>query len=1023
MIRIDKMPAVLLSGLLFACVQTAVGGNQRTTLTTDTLAGVSKILFLGNSITLHPPSEAIGWSNNWGMAASEEAKDYVHLVTAAIAESTGSTPEIMVKNIADFERDYVNYNVETQLADAFAFKPDLFVLAIGENVTLTDATQFKAGIMRIINGVRAQSQPIIAVRSCFWADAAKDLALGQAAQQAGAIFVNISSLGSVEANLARSEPTFSAPAFNTFNSHPGDRGMAAIASAIVQSVVVQDPGTGIPLPNSLPEELQDGAGLAFWVDANRNAATDESGTVTNWYDVREAEGGALYPRAHQFGAELAPTLVTGGDDVAGNKLVDFGAFSSGKWLQWQDAAGSRYAIGNIRTVFLVVSCTNGTGFLLGDASGYDPGGSYCFHVGNTGSNGLETTWWQPDGGGDDHAARYGFVRVNGEMIDGMHRQVPHVGTVLSVQTSWNTLASNFCNDRNLRDGVWGVTPSRLGGGRIGEALIYTSELSVDQRKQVEDYLMRKWLRKTREDVHVTTGDTLSMTTTNALDLSTVTGAGTLDVVGEGRIALPDTANIAVPPIALGAGASAGGTLCRKPGQSFVLQGGASYDATNGVCTRSALTDGTIAAKTGIGVLTAASIDAGIARINVNEGALRLSPPLFGAPDVLTNALENGSFEDSPPGRPAEGSGLVYMENMAYAGWTYTFGAPGGNCGLARYGGAFCNRQPPQGEWVMFLVNDCSVASTFTVPAAGRYEVSFSTATGANAGWPWHLYQVLVDGTNVVGSIRTSEMVFQNVTCRTPLLEAGPHTLTFLGIREENRVTLIDNVKIRPSIEADEVEVPNSGFELPTVLTEQSHPDWRPYAYFQHEPVGASWTFSGTYTGTTEGYSTWHCNGMDDGGHAAVLNMYNGGGLMSVPITFPADGVYRITFKAACRTARYTGNYNQWCDGSALNGNTFAVSLNGVEAARATQPSWMGDFTAYEFVLPPVTNGVLTQTLAFQVINTEWFVTALIDDVRVFKMPPIANPSFEDVSEMGTAWTFVRGDVECGITTPGEYSWT
>ena len=40
------------------------------------------------------------------MAASSEDKDYVHLVTTALARHTGSTPQILVSNIADFERNY-----------------------------------------------------------------------------------------------------------------------------------------------------------------------------------------------------------------------------------------------------------------------------------------------------------------------------------------------------------------------------------------------------------------------------------------------------------------------------------------------------------------------------------------------------------------------------------------------------------------------------------------------------------------------------------------------------------------------------------------------------------------------------------------------------------------------------------------------------------------------------------------------------------------------------------------------------
>lgn len=51
MIRIGKMAAVVFSGLAFACAQAAEEGGQAT---------FSKILFLGNSITLHGPAPEIG---------------------------------------------------------------------------------------------------------------------------------------------------------------------------------------------------------------------------------------------------------------------------------------------------------------------------------------------------------------------------------------------------------------------------------------------------------------------------------------------------------------------------------------------------------------------------------------------------------------------------------------------------------------------------------------------------------------------------------------------------------------------------------------------------------------------------------------------------------------------------------------------------------------------------------------------------------------------------------------------------
>lgn len=204
-------------------------------------SAIRRILFLGNSITQHGPKADIGWTGNWGMAASAEDKDYVHLVTRALAGSTGTTPQIMVRNIADFERNYATYDADAQLKDCLAFDPDLVILAIGENVPALadeDATaQFKTGVMNLLRVVMAKRHPLVVVRSSFWADAAKDEVLAQAGEEAGGIFVNAGPLGQEAGNAARSERSFT---HDGVASHPGDQGMKALAEAIVQAIRQRD---------------------------------------------------------------------------------------------------------------------------------------------------------------------------------------------------------------------------------------------------------------------------------------------------------------------------------------------------------------------------------------------------------------------------------------------------------------------------------------------------------------------------------------------------------------------------------------------------------------------------------------------------------------------------------------------------------------------------------------------------------------------------------------------------------------
>jgi hypothetical protein len=204
------------------------------------VSAVRRILFLGNSITLHGPKADIGWTGNWGMAASSEDKDYVHLVAAALARQTGSKPELLVRNVADFERNYATYDVANEMKELFAFDPDLVVLAIGENVPDLGSdlakAQFKAGVLKILQGVLSKRHPLVVVRGCFWANPAKDQQLSMACREAGGIFVDAGALGREESNAARSERSFTHAGVA---GHPGDRGMKALADAIVQALLAR----------------------------------------------------------------------------------------------------------------------------------------------------------------------------------------------------------------------------------------------------------------------------------------------------------------------------------------------------------------------------------------------------------------------------------------------------------------------------------------------------------------------------------------------------------------------------------------------------------------------------------------------------------------------------------------------------------------------------------------------------------------------------------------------------------------
>ncbi|MDP1798443.1 MAG: SGNH/GDSL hydrolase family protein, partial [Planctomycetaceae bacterium] len=196
-----------------------------------------KVLYLGNSITLHGPAPAIGWTGNWGMAASVKEKDYVHLLTAEIAKATGAKPEIKVRNIADFERGYGSFDIENDLKDELHFQADLVIVAIGENVAelANDEARdkFAAAFAKLLSVLKDHGQPTIFVRSSFWPHEIKDGLLRKASAEAGITFVDISKLGRDKSNAASSERKIEHAGVA---GHPGDKGMKAIADELFTAI-------------------------------------------------------------------------------------------------------------------------------------------------------------------------------------------------------------------------------------------------------------------------------------------------------------------------------------------------------------------------------------------------------------------------------------------------------------------------------------------------------------------------------------------------------------------------------------------------------------------------------------------------------------------------------------------------------------------------------------------------------------------------------------------------------------------
>ena len=202
--------------------------------TSERLAGGAfKVLIYGNSIALHRPNADIGWTADWGMAASAPEKDFAHLVVAGLEARRGEKADFRIRNLAPLER-----NVEADLRDFpgiaadVAWKPDYVVVAIGENVPRIDedpALAEKYGRLLVsLARPLAQGGARVVLRTPFWRNETKAGCTRRAAAETGAACVDAGELGDDPANAAAGLFEHRGVA-----AHPGDLGMRRIADLIL----------------------------------------------------------------------------------------------------------------------------------------------------------------------------------------------------------------------------------------------------------------------------------------------------------------------------------------------------------------------------------------------------------------------------------------------------------------------------------------------------------------------------------------------------------------------------------------------------------------------------------------------------------------------------------------------------------------------------------------------------------------------------------------------------------------------
>ena len=194
-----------------------------------------KLLVIGNSIVRHGPAPKIGWTNNWGMAASAKDKDFAHLVAKGIERGTGCAVELRIHSSWQLERKYKEYDVYKDLASDAEWKPDYVVFALGENIPVftnaVDSAIWSNDLVQAGQVLKAANPDAKFVfRTTFWPQPSKNKVIVAVAKEVGGSVADLGKRGDDKRNQAIGLFEHGGVAM-----HPGDLGMKMMAEIILRA--------------------------------------------------------------------------------------------------------------------------------------------------------------------------------------------------------------------------------------------------------------------------------------------------------------------------------------------------------------------------------------------------------------------------------------------------------------------------------------------------------------------------------------------------------------------------------------------------------------------------------------------------------------------------------------------------------------------------------------------------------------------------------------------------------------------
>ena len=188
----------------------------------------ARVMFVGNSITLHGIAPHIGWNLECGMAASCEENDYVHLLMDKV-NAVRPDSAFCICQLADWERLYKNGSqTHHNYENACDFDADIIIARFIENCPADnfDNEIFKREMDALLNYLNKSKRAKLIVTTGFWRHPG-DAAILEYAKEKNIPCVELGDLGEMDEMKAIGLFEHEGVA-----NHPGDLGMKHIAERI-----------------------------------------------------------------------------------------------------------------------------------------------------------------------------------------------------------------------------------------------------------------------------------------------------------------------------------------------------------------------------------------------------------------------------------------------------------------------------------------------------------------------------------------------------------------------------------------------------------------------------------------------------------------------------------------------------------------------------------------------------------------------------------------------------------------------